>query len=116
MKKIITLLFCTVVFASAFAQTNHNDRDDRNRNVNPNWNSNNNQVYQKEYDRDDNRYNNTVYQNNRTSIAQRDRQIQRITSQYDYRIQQVAYDRSLSNRQKRNAIKSLQAQKAQAIN
>jgi Ni/Co efflux regulator RcnB len=123
MKKIITLLFCTTVFASAFAQTNRSDRNDRNTNVNPDWNSNANQVYQKDHDwddksgRDDKRYNNnnTVNQNNRYSISQRDMQIQRISSQYDYRIRQVSYDRSLSNRQKRIAIKSLQAQKAQQI-
>jgi hypothetical protein len=124
MKKIITLLFCTAVFTSAFAQTNRHDADDRNRNVNSTWNSNSNQKgYQNDHDRDDRsgvydkRYNNnnTVYQNNSYG-SQRDIQIQRITSQYDYRIQQVSYDRSLNRRQKERAIAQLQAQKAQQLN
>jgi hypothetical protein len=43
-------------------------------------------------------------------------QIQRITRQYDYRIQQVSYDRSKNRRKKEHAIAQLQAEKAQAIN
>jgi|GEM_PF-2015437 len=126
MKKLFTLLFCTAVLTSAFAQTNRHDADDRNRNNNTDWNTNNNQqVYQKDHDRDDksgeydrryNNNNNSVNQNNNYRISQRDMQIQRITSQYDYRIQQVIYDRSLNRRQKEYTIRSLQAQKAQQIN
>ena len=127
MKKLFTLLFCTVVLTSAFAQTNRHDADDRNRNNNTDWNTNNNQqVYQKDHDRNDksgvydrrynNNNNNSVNQNNNYRISQRDMQIQRITSQYDYRIQQVIYDRSLNRRQKEYTIRSLQAQKAQQIN
>jgi hypothetical protein len=123
MKKIITVLFCTAVFTSAFAQTNRHDADDRNKNVNPTWNSNNNQKgYDNDHDRDnrsgayDKRYNNNNgYQNNNYN-SQRNIQIQRITQQYDYRIQQVSYNRSLNRRQKERAIAQLQAEKAQALN
>lgn len=123
MKKIITILFCSAVFTSAFAQTNRHDADDRNRNVNTNWNSNSNQKsYDNDHDRDnrhgvnDNRYgNNNSYQNNNYS-SQRDIQIQRITSQYNYRIQQISNDRSLNRRQKERVIAQLQAQKAQQLN
>jgi hypothetical protein len=110
MKKIITMLFCTAVFTSAFAQTNRHDADDRNKNVNTTWNSNSNQRgYDKDHDRDrsDKRYNNN---------SQRDIQVQRITQQYDYRIQQVSYNRQLNRRQKQRAIAQLQAEKEQALN
>lgn len=123
MKKLFTLLFCTAVLTSAFAQTNRHDADDRNRNNNTDWNTNNNQqVYQKDHDRNDRSgvydksYDNTVNQNSNYRISQSDMQIQRITNQYDYRIQQVSYDRSLNRRQKEYAIRNLQAQKAQQIN
>ena len=116
MKKLITLLFCTVVFASAFAQSKSRDWDNRN----------SGQVYQdrdRDGDRDDHRYDNRTvyqrngsYQNNTYSIQQRDAEVQRIAQQYDWRIQQVNYDRSLSRREKKNAIKQLQAEKIQRIN
>jgi hypothetical protein len=141
MKKIITILFCSAVFTSAFAQTNRHD--DRNVNNNPVWNSNadqkdhdrnddkdnqknNNTVYQNnnnvhrdmDRDNDNRRYNNnnSVYQNNSYNNSSREMQIQRINQQFDYRIQQVSYDRSLNRRQKERAIQMLQAQKAQQIN
>ena len=90
MKKIITLLFCSALITSAFAQTNH--RSGRN----------------------DNRYDNsrTVYQNNN---AGRDQMIQRINVQYNYKIQQVSHDRYMNRREKKRAIKMLQSQKAEQI-
>jgi uncharacterized protein YxeA len=138
MKKIITFLFCIALISSAFAQTNRHDRDDETNN--PYWNSNNNQrsnqrnwnkdnddknygynrnVYQRS--QNDNRdrqfpVNNGGYQNNNYSTSQRDMQIQRISNQYDSRIQQIYYDRTLNNRQKEYAIQTLQAQKAQQLN
>ena len=131
MKKIITMLFSTALFTSAFAQTNHHDADDRNKNVNDTWNSNtNHRGYDKDHDRDDrtgvydkrnngNTYqnypNNNGYQNNNYS-AQREMQMQRISQQYDYRIQQISSDWSMNRRQKQRAIAQLQAEKAQALN
>ncbi len=97
MKKIITLLFCTAVLTSAFAQSDDRDRDGRS-------------------DRYNGGYNNTVYQNNSNYISQRDMQIQRISNQYDYKIQHVSYDRSLSRREKRRTIRDLQDQKTMEIN
>jgi hypothetical protein len=120
MKKIATLFFFTAIFASAFAQTKNRDWDDRNTNGNPNWNSNSNQVYQndraRDHDRDRGDRYDHQYGNQNNSIAQRDMQIQRISQQYDYRIQQIKSDRSLSRREKRNAVNSLEAQKIQQIN
>lgn len=101
MKKIITLLFCTALLSSAFAQNNHHD----------DWNHDN--------DRHGNRRHNNnhnVYQNNKYNTAQRDQLIQRINTQYDYKIQQVSIDRYMNRREKRRAIKSLQAQKEERIN
>ena len=114
MKKIITLCFFTTLFASAFAQSKNRDWDNRNTNNNPNWNSNTSKVYQNDMDR--NGRPDRQYNNQSNSIAQRDLEIQRISRQYDYQIQQVNYDRSLSRREKKNEIKSLEAQKIQQVN
>jgi hypothetical protein len=116
MKKIITMLFCTAVFSAAFSQSNHPEYN--NTNNNPYWNSNGNQKgYQRDHDRDDDRRNNNVvYQNSNSSNRQRDIQVQRISQQFDSRIQQVMYNRSLNPRQKQYAIQELQAQKAREIN
>jgi hypothetical protein len=84
MKKIITLLFCTAVLTSAFAQRN-----------NRNWNR---------------QYNNNVYQNG-NRISERNMQIQRVVAHYNYKIQQVSYDRSLSRRERKRLIKNLEAQR-----
>lgn len=91
MKKILTLLFCTALISSAFAQRNNHD----------DWKRNNNR---------------NVYQNTRYPVAQRDQQIQRVSREYDYKIQQVNYNRYMSRREKKRAIRSLQAEKAQRIN
>lgn len=99
------------VFASAFAQTN---RDWNNRNNDPYWNAKtNNNVYQndRDHDRDDRRYN----QNNNYSIAERNQMIQRINNDFNYRIQQVNNNRSISRRERKRVIEDLEAQKAQAI-
>lgn len=111
MKKIITILFCCAVFTSAFAQTRSNEDYDRNRNENTTWNSDK----QKGYEKDHRNNGNDKYQNTNSRNAQRDLQIQRITRQYDSRIQQVNYDRSLNRRQKQRAIAQLQAQKNEAL-
>ncbi len=123
MKKIITLMFCTALLTSAFAQTNNRDWDNRNTKGNSNWNSNNAQKDQRDdhgYDRDDqyrrdDGHRNYADQNNAYRLAERERQIQRINDQYDYRIQQVTYDRSITRHQRKRAIRYLQEQKENEI-
>jgi len=113
MKKIITLFFCTALFATSFAQSRSRDWDDNNT-------QNRNGNYQTDRDRDGipDRYdrNNTTYQSNGYTVAQRDMQIQRVVREYDYKIQQVNYDRSMSRREKKNTIKVLESQKINEIN
>ena len=107
MKKVITFLFCTAVISSAFAQPGRHDWDDRNTNNNSYGNASAyDHGYQNNHDRDRRRYN----------IFQRDMQIQRVSRQYDYQIEQISCDRSLSRREKKFAIRALQAQKAEKIN
>ncbi len=119
MKKIITLLFCIALLSSAFAQNNHRDewKNDINNRDDPKY-DNNRDDGKYNSDRDDrkNVNNSTVYQNNRYGIAQRDQLIQRINREYDYKIQQVSYDRYMNRREKKRAIKTLEAQKAEQIN
>lgn len=98
MKKIIMLLFSTAMLTAAFAQSN--DHGGYNRQGR----------YNREYD------NNTVYQNKSYRIAQRNLQIQRVSAQYDYRIEQVSRDWSLNRREKKHIIKNLQVQKSREIN
>ena len=113
MKKIITLFFCTALFATSFAQSRGRDWDNNNA-------QNRNGNYQNDRDRDGipDRYdrNNTTYQNNGYTVEQRDMQIQRVVREYDYKIQQVNYDRSMSRREKKNTIKALESQKINEIN
>jgi hypothetical protein len=47
MKKIITIFFCTALFASGFAQTKQRDSDNRNRNENSSWKRVNKKVMNK---------------------------------------------------------------------
>jgi hypothetical protein len=114
MKKIFTLLFCTAIISSAFAQDDHRD-----------WNNRNNTYRDRDEYRQHHEYGHNrrsfsinffVYQNNRYRFGQRDELIARISSNYDYQVQQVINDWSLSPREKRYGIRSLQAQKAREIN
>lgn len=132
MKKLITLLFSTALLSSALAQSNHrDDRDNNDDRGNGRFDKNDhrgNGRYDNNDHRDNGRYDNndhrgngrygnnrTVYQNNRYSIAQRDRMIQRINREYDFKIQQVSHNNYMSRREKRRAIKSLEAQKREQI-
>ena len=108
MKKVITFLFCSAVLSSAFAQTGRHGWDDRNANNNSYGNATVDHGYQNDHDRDRDK--------RRYSIFQRDMQIQRVSRQYDYQIEQISCDRSLSRREKKFAIRALQAQKAEKIN
>jgi hypothetical protein len=57
-----------------------------------------------------------LYQNNRYRFDQRDQLIARISSNYDYQIQQGINDWSLNPLEKRHDVRSLEAQKTQEIN
>ena len=85
MKKLISLLFCSAIICSAFAQRNgHNKRYD----------------------------NYSVYQNNNYKNNQRARLIQRINNEYNFKINQVSYNGALKRGQKKHAIKMLEKQRA----
>ena len=116
MKKIFTLLFCTAIISSAFAQDDHRDRNYRN----DMYRDRDHGGYGGHHDHDYNRkrfsINFFVYQNNKYRFEQRDELIARVSSNYDYKIQCVINDWSLSPREKRYSIRDLEAQKAQEIN
>ncbi len=133
MKKIFTLLFCTAIISSAFAQEDRHDWHDRN-NAYDNrgqekgrhdWQNGNNAYDnrgQDQYRYDDSRnrrgfhVNFIVYGNNQYRFDQRDQLIAQISSDYDYQIQQVINNCELNPREKRYEIADLQSQKQQAIN
>ena len=116
MKKIFTLLFCTALISSAFAQGGRHDWNDRDRVYHDRDEYNRHHDY--DHDRDRGRFHISffVYQNNRYRYDERDQLIARISSNYDYQIQQVINDWSLSPREKRYEVGNLQVQKAQEIN
>ena len=134
MKKIFTLLFCTAIISSAFAQEDHRNGRDRN-NAYDNrgnnqgrhdWREGNNAYDNRSHDQyrhEDNdrdrrglRVNFIVYGNNQYRLDQRDEVIAQISSNYDYQIQQVINNCEISPREKRYEIADLQSQKEQAIN
>ena len=85
MKKSLSLLLCSAIICSAFAQRNY---------------------YDKRYG------DHPVYQNNIYRYNERARTIQRINAEYNFRINQVNANWTLSRRQKRRAVKSLEKQRA----
>lgn len=115
MKKIFTLLFCTAILSSAFAQYDRHDRNDQD-----NFYRDHDE-YREHRDRDQDRerrdFGSTyfVYQNNRYQFGQREALVQRVSYSYDYRVQQVINDWSLRPREKRYAIRNLRYQQAQEI-
>ena len=85
MKKLISLLLCSAIICSVLAQRNNHDK----------------------------RYNDyQVYQNNNYRYNERARMIRRINDEYNFRINQVNNNWTLSRRQKRRAIKTLEKQRA----
>ncbi len=116
MKIFFTLLFCTAIMSSAFAQ------DDRYEWNNRNWSYHDHNGYNRHgdyyHDRDKRGFHISffVYQNNRYRYNERDELIARISFNYDYQIQQVINDWSLGPREKRYEIGNLRAQKAREIN
>jgi len=134
MKKIFTLLFCTALISSAFAQEDRHDwrntnnsfdnrgREDNHRDGRE-WNNGYNNRDHDQYRRGDNdrnwsrfHVNFIVYRNNEYPLDQRDQLIAQISSDYDYQVQQVIDNCELSPRDKRYEIEDLQAQRAQAVN
>ena len=85
MKKVITLLFCSAIICSAFAQRREHD---------------------KRYD------NYPVYQNNNYRYNEKAREIRRINAEYNFRINQVNNNWTLKRGQKKRAIKQLEKQRA----
>jgi hypothetical protein len=132
MKKIFTLLFCTAIISSAFADGHRGDRDRSFGFISPrhqefrqpdrrNWN----EGYQPhtggffrpavEGFRPALHVNFIVYGNNQYGLDQRDAVIAQITSDYNYQAQQVVNDYNLSPDEKDYQINNLQAQEQQAI-
>ncbi len=94
MKKIITLLFCMGIFATSFAQYNHG-QNDRNENY--------------VYNRHDRFNNGDLYGKDKSY------QIDKINREFDYKINSIENDWSLSRHQKKVAIKTLQKERKQKI-
>lgn len=92
MKKIITFLFCTVFFSSAFAQTGR-----------PDWNN-----------RKGVAYNNDAYY--KDVIFQRNQEIEKINYQNNYQVQKIIDDCNLNIWEKRDVLNNLEAQRIQKIN
>jgi len=99
MKKIITLLFCTAVMSSAFAQTDSPDWKNKNTNVDYYGNSND--------------YHNFDYQN---IINQRDQEIQKVNYQNDWQVHQIVNNCNLNIWDKREILNNLETQRIQNIN
>ena len=122
MKKIITFLFCASILSSAFAQRDNN-RNNKNAVVvygNSNYGQKNYQPgYSSDsrFDREDKKYYQTSpYQNNKYAIQQRDMEIQKVNSKYDFQVKQVIDNRFFTRKQKRNIIITLKNQKNKDIN
>ena len=116
MKKIFTLLFCTAILSSAFAQDDGHGWNDRNRFYHNHGEYNRHRDFDRDHDGGRFHISFFVYQNNRYHYNEKDQLIARISSSYDYQIQQVINDWSLSPREKRYEVGNLQAQKAHEIN
>jgi hypothetical protein len=109
MKKIITLMFTTMLFTASFAQYNSGKDWDKgnNRDIVRNDDRNGNG-----YDRDDNKnFDHRDYYSKR----ERDMQIDRINREYDYKIQWVKNKFFMSRNQKERQICMLQDQRQAEI-
>lgn len=106
MKKIFTLLFCTIFVTAAFAQYD-----------NTTWNHSRDYGY-RDQGRDDNYGNNNFffYEGNRYCFDQRDAVIHQISTDYDCRVQKVADNFFMSPWRKREVIGRLQDEKMREIN
>jgi hypothetical protein len=114
MKKIFTLLFCTAIISSAFAQDDHRDWSYENNGYRDHYGY----LEHRDFDHDRGRLNTNyfTYQNYRYNLNQKEEVIARISSNFDYQIQAVMDDCSLRPWEKRHDIRDLQAQKAAEIN
>jgi len=114
MKKIFTMLLATTLLSTAFAQ--YSGREQPKRNNEPDvYAKNDNRGYERNenvgYDRFDNGHKGRYY----FTPRERDMQIDRINSDYNYRIQAVRNRYFVNWRQKKQMIMSLDAQREQEI-
>ena len=114
MKKLFTLLLAVGFLTAINAQTGSRDnRDNRNSQQNGQWgNDNRNDVgiNNGRYD------NNSQYDNNFGSYNGNIKmQIAQVNRKYDFKIQQVKYDRFMRRSEKMRMIRSLEAQRQQEI-
>jgi hypothetical protein len=91
MKKIITLLFSTAIFATSFAQSNHRQAD-----------RNDNYVYNQ---RDH-------FDNRNFSPRERQFQIERINREFDFKIRAIQNNYTLRRHQKKVAIRNLEKERS----
>ena len=104
MKKIFTLLLCTIFVSAAFAQYD-----------NRNWNRTGDYAYG-DQGRGYAANSFFFYNGNRYCLDQRDEVIRQISADYDFRIQKVADNFFMSPWRKRDVIGRLQDEKAREIN
>ena len=114
MKKLFTLLFAVGFLTAINAQTGSRDnRDNRNSQQNGQWGKDS---------RDDVGINNGRYDNNKqydnnfgSYNGNIKMQIAQVNRKYDFKIQQVKYDRFMRRSEKMRMIRSLEAQRQQEI-
>jgi hypothetical protein len=114
MKKLFTLLLAVGFLTAINAQTGSRDnRDNRNSQQNGQWgNDNRNDVgiNNSQYDNNDHYDNNFGSYNGSIKM-----QIAQVNRKYDFKIQQVKYDRFMRRSEKMRVIRSLEAQRQQEI-
>jgi hypothetical protein len=114
MKKLFTLLLAVGFLTAINAQTGSRDnRDNRNSQQNGQWgNDNRNDVgiNNGQYDNNDHYDNNFGSYNGSIKM-----QIAQVNRKYDFKIQQVKYDRFMRRSEKMRVIRSLEAQRQQEI-
>ena len=114
MKKFITLLFSLGAFATSFAQYNHQqNNDDRNYRTgsgrdNQYANSSNDNA---NYSREWRHFNH----GNIFSAKERDFQIEKINRDFVFRVKAIQYDRYLSRREKKAAIRDAERERSRQI-
>ena len=105
MKKIITLLFSVGAFAASFAQTGSHQTNGKGNNKYVTTKSNTN--YKKFDHHRDNIYT--------FSAKEKDRQIAKINSDYDFKIKSIWSNHRINRTQKKMIIQKVQNEKAQKI-
>ncbi|MGH2649262.1 MAG: hypothetical protein ACRDE8_16900 [Ginsengibacter sp.] len=101
MKKIITLLFSLGLFATSFAQYNHQQNNE--------WNKRNDQ-----YATSNGKYNNR-WDDHNFSAGDRDFQVEKINRDFAYKIRMIQNDRYMRHREKRAAIREAKNERSRQI-